>query len=898
MKKYFFLLSFIIFGGFSMNTNSNFIRTFEGIFEYQLNNGLKVLLFPDLSQSTVTINITYLVGSRHEGRGESGMAHLLEHLLFKGTTNYPDIKGTLESKGAFFNATTWYDRTNYYETMQANYENIEFGLKLESDRMVNSCIRKSDLDSEMTVVRNEFEIGENDPISVLHDQILSSAFRWHNYGKSTIGNRSDIERVPVENLKLFYRQYYQPDNAVLIVSGKFEKEVVLKFIEKYFGKIPKPNRILDKTYTEEPVQDGSRFVKLMRTGEVSAMGVGYHIPSGSHPDFAAIRVLIDILTQEPGGYLYDEFVKTGYATDTFGFAYELAEPGMAMIFSKSTGLLTVDKFKDELISVIENNQANFITEERIKRAIARFMKDYKIINSDSKKIALYLSESVAQGDYRLYFWQRDQIEKVSIEDVRRVAKKYFIESNRTAGIFLPIKNPIRSHIPKSPNITNMLANYAGKNPLINGEQFEATFENIDSKTKYESLDSGIKTAFLYKKTRGDRIKMNFVFRYGTEETLLPYKDSIFLLPHLLLRGTKDKTYQKIQDELNILQSNISINSSLGRTTIDITSDKDHIVPTLHLVSEIIKNPLLDEAEFEIIRKKELSELEEASSDPKILGFNELARLENPWPKNSIYYVPSILENIEQVKNLKLLELKMLYEEFYSADNLMVSAVGSINAELIKSEIEKHFGNWKSNKTFAPIKKPYKQVLSESRNIITPDKQMALLALGTNIPIRDTMTDYPAIRIATYILGESMKSRIWNRLRENDGLSYGTGSRFESDRYEASATLNLFAMAANSNAKKALIALKDEYNKWLTAGITEEELKDSKKSYRLMVQNLLTNDTFVLSILSLNIELDRRFSFLEQTLKDIDKLKKEDILIALRKYIIPTEFCEIRAGDVK
>ena len=216
------------------------ITSVEGITEYRLDNGLKVLIFPDQSKPTVTVNITYKVGSRFEGYGESGMAHLLEHMVFKGSSRHKDIPAELTSHGASPNGTTWYDRTNYFETFQATDENLKWALDLEADRMVNSFIKPEDLASEFTVVRNEFEMGENSPSSVLMERILSSAYLWHNYGKSTIGSKEDIERVPVPNLRAFYTKYYQPDNAVLLVAGKIDEAKTLGWINQYFGKIPKP----------------------------------------------------------------------------------------------------------------------------------------------------------------------------------------------------------------------------------------------------------------------------------------------------------------------------------------------------------------------------------------------------------------------------------------------------------------------------------------------------------------------------------------------------------------------------------------------------------------------------------------------------------------------------------
>lgn len=874
------------------------IRQIEGISEYQLPNGLSFLLFPDPSQSTVTVNLTINVGSRHEGRGETGMAHLLEHMLFKGTPKFPDGKGALQDRGAFFNATTWFDRTNYYETMPASEDNLKFGLQFEADRMMNSWIRKEDLASEMTVVRNEFEIGENDPISVLHDQMLSASYRWHNYGKSTIGNRTDIERVPVENLKTFYQKYYQPDNAVLIVAGKFDNARAIALIEEYFGKIPKPTRVLDKTYTEEPAQDGSRLVKLMRTGEVAAAGVSYHVPAGSNSDFAAIRILIDVLTQEPGGYLYNQLVKTGKASEVFGMVYQLAEPGVMMVFAKPVKQDQVFSLKDELIVDIEQKQAEAISQEAVERARTKLLKNYKISMSNSKDLALRLSESIAQGDYRLYFWNRDQIKTVTLEDVQRVAKKYLIESNRTAGVFVPTEKPVRAEIPSTPNVEKMLADYRGSEDLAQGENFEATPANIDKHTRWVKLENNIKAAFLPKMTRGNVVKASFILRYGTEQSLTSHTEALGLLPQLMMRGTTTKNFQQIQDELDALQSNLRIGGTPGKTVLDITSDRDHIVQVIHLMAEILKTPALSESEFEIIRKKELAELEEALLDPKTLGFNQLERLQNPWPETSIHYVPTIQERIGHIQALKLEELKKLYQDFYGANYLELALVGSFDPEAVKTELNQQFASWKSSQPFVRITKPYKSVESTLKVIQTPDKQMALLALGTNLPMQDTTANYPAMRIGAYVLGESMKSRIWHRLREQGGLSYGAGSWLEASKFEPNTTLGMYAMAASENADKALKALQEEYEKWVQKGITAEELKDSKQSFKATLDNMLSNDSYVVNNLASNLELGRSFDFQAQLLKNIEKLSVADVQAALNQYVAPAKLAEVKAGDFK
>src|SRR3954467_3371639 len=286
----------------------------------------------------ITVNITYLVGSRNEGYGETGMAHLLEHMIFKGSTNHTNIPGELTSHGARPNGSTWFDRTNYFETFASSDENLDWALDLEADRMVNSFMRKSDLwgpdgkSGEMTVVRNEFEKDENDPADVLQERLLSTAYLWHHYGNSTIGARSDVENVPIERLKAFYQKYYQPDDAVLTVAGKFDESKAIALVAKKFGSIPKPTRVIEPTYTVEPVQDGERMVTLRRVGNEQALYVTYHTPPIASPDMPAFSVIAVALGDTPNGRLHKRLVEAGKATEVAAWPARHTAPGQFSAF--------------------------------------------------------------------------------------------------------------------------------------------------------------------------------------------------------------------------------------------------------------------------------------------------------------------------------------------------------------------------------------------------------------------------------------------------------------------------------------------------------------------------------------------------------------------------------------
>src|SRR5580700_332575 len=373
-------LSLMLAGALSAQAAPVKVASIEGVTEYRLANGARVLLFPEMSRPAVFVNMTVLVGSRHEGYGETGIAHLLEHMVFKGTPTHPQVPKALRDHGAQFNGTTNTDRTNYFETMPATDKNLEFGIALECDRLVNSFIKRDDLISEMPVVRNEFERGENSPQSILDERIRSSAYEWHNYGKSTIGNRSDIERVPIEYLQAFYRKFYQPDNVVLIIAGKFEEPKALALVEKYLGSIPKPDRELPNTYTEEPAQDGEHTVTLRRVGVVGEVGLAYHVPAAAHKDWAPLNLLDGIISQAPNGRLYKALVESKLATSVFANSDNSHDPGLFEA-TASCSPEKIDAVKAALIKTIESLGDVAFTKDEVNKAKVRYKRQAEILQS-------------------------------------------------------------------------------------------------------------------------------------------------------------------------------------------------------------------------------------------------------------------------------------------------------------------------------------------------------------------------------------------------------------------------------------------------------------------------------------------------------------------------------------
>ena len=584
------------------------VTAVEGITEYRLDNGLRVLIFPDQSKPTVLVNITYLVGSRLEGYGETGMAHLLEHMMFKGTKSRPDIWKLLQDHGAHFNGTTWWDRTNYFEEMPAGSENLEFALALEADRMVGSKIAAEDLAKEFSVVRNEFEKTENSPDIVLEDKMLAAAYQWHNYGKSTIGSRSDIERVPIENLRAFYQRYYQPDNALLIVAGKFDEKRALELVAKYFGEIPRPGRKLAPTWTVEPVQDGERQVTLRRTGDVTIVSLVYHGVAGADPDKVAEDAIVDILTNKPSGRLYKALVGKGIASEVNGTAYPMAEPGV-MIFSAKVGKNgSARDVRDTMTGIVESLGSSPITKEEIERWRAGFFREYELVLAETAKTGIVLSEFAAMGDWRLLFLTRDRVKTTTAEDVARVARAYLKASNRTLGLFHPTKEPDRAPLPAVPDVPGMLKEYQGALPAAAGEAFLATVENIEKRTLRMDLPSGLKLALLPKKTKGGQVRLALTVRFGSASDLKGKVAAANLLPEMLLRGTRKLTFEQLKDKLDLLKAEVSFAhghgspSTVNVAQVRVKTVRENLPQLMELLGQMLREPAFAPKEFESLRK--------------------------------------------------------------------------------------------------------------------------------------------------------------------------------------------------------------------------------------------------------------------------------------------------------
>ncbi len=893
------------------------IASVEGITEYQLDNGLRLLLFPDQSQSKVSVNLTVLVGSRHEGYGETGMAHLLEHLVFKGTPRHPLVPKALQEHGASFNGSTSDDRTNYYETLAATDANLEFAIDLEADRLVNSFVRREDLLSEMTVVRNEFERGENSVGRVLSQRIASAAYDWHNYGKSTIGNRSDIEHVPIENLRAFYEKHYQPDNVVLIIAGKFDEAKALGFVQRHFGPLPRPARKLTAAWTEEPVQDGERTVTLRRVGVNGAVGVAYHTPAGPHEDSAALQVLASVLTARPAGRLYQKLIETKKASSASAFAARQHDPSLFFASADVPRDGNIEAVRDELIAIIEGAGAMEFTAEEVDRAKQQFLRARERSASDTAAIGVSLSEWVAQGDWRLYFLHRDRVEQVTPAAVKAVAARYFKPSNRTVGLFIPTDQPDRAPIPATPALATMVAGYTGRATTAEGEAFEATPANIEARVSRLDLPDGVKVTLLPKKNRGQEVHATLTLRYGNEQNLKDLEAAAGFLPDLMMHGTKSLTYQQLRDELDKLGATLGAGGggggrgrggrrggdgggggALGSVTFGITAKRDTLPAVLELLQQVLREPLLPADQFEIAKRARLAGLESTLTDPAALGPRLLQRTLAPYAQDDIRYIPTLEESIERLKAADYAQVTRLYREFLGGATGELTIVGDFDPDACVPLVKQALSGWKAAQPYARIASPPPAAVPGSRHVIeTPDKANATYSAGLNLALRDTDPDYAALVIGNYILGSgTLSSRLGVRIRQQEGLSYGVSSGFAASSQDPRATFSITAICNPQNMARLEVCVQEELARLLKEGITADELTKARQGYLEALKVARSGDPAILGSLAAYRHLDRTMAWQTDFEQRINALTPNAVNGALRRHLDPAKLVVVVAGD--
>tara|TARA_R110002072_G_scaffold243748_1_gene402970 strand:+ start:40919 stop:43729 length:2811 start_codon:yes stop_codon:yes gene_type:complete len=922
LKANVFILS-IILTSFFLNAQepaSKFTKVteLEGIEEYLYTpNGMNILLVQDNAAPVVTVQIVYRVGSKHEVPGNTGSTHLLEHLNFKGTPTFNKRKGTsidskLNSIGARMNATTWYDRTNYYETIPSDH--IETALHIEADRMRNSLLLKEDKESEMTVVRNEFERGENNPNSLLTKEMWATAYMAHPYHHNTIGWRSDIEKMPIETLRDFYNTYYWPDNATLTIIGDFQKESLFNLVDKYFGKITKAPHAMPQPYTTDPDQLGPRRITIKKPGQQGIVSIGYKIPGRMHDDLPALQVLSQIIGSGTSSILNKTFVDTGIAIFGYANASNFKEVGL---FSVALGI-TPDKNHEEvnkqLLEMIATVKNDGVTQEDVNRIVAKLNAQTILSRDGSGSIAGQLNEAIAGGDWKDYINGNKKLSKVTAEDVKRVANTYLLEDQSTTGYFIPkVPGGTEAVSQKPANyILNNDNKYFYRNPEHSNEDCH-TNSSIVSQEVISEITSAYQTIKISDKdekfTRKSIAGIDVITaKTGAKDFLtvaasFPIGDYLntngnemvpSLTAQMLSKGTLKNDKFQFSQKLEKLGVTLRVNAGIHKVSIYFKCLKKDLNAVIFLLAEELRFPLFDEKEFNLLKQQNEGSMKRGITDPGAQGSIALSQAiyHNEHPN----YTTDIQASIDDLNKVTLDELKAFHKKYFGPEDIHLVAVGDIDTNVLYKALKSAFKGWAGGVKAKASFENSTKANALTKVVTIPQKPSAEMYIGQYTGIQRMDKDFLPFYMGTSILGGGFSGRLMRTVRDEDGLTYSINARHSGHDYadgywyvNASFNPNLF--------QKGLDATMVQIKKWVEEGVTAQELAAKKTNLTGSFKVGLSTTGGLAGTLLSFVERGLEPSYIDQYSKDIEAVTLDQVNTTISKHIDLNKLIIIKSGSL-
>jgi zinc protease len=896
------------------------IRTVKGISEYRLDsNGLTVLLLPDHSAPAVTFMVTYRVGSRNESYGTTGATHLLEHLMFKGTKEHNKNIGNgydqlLERTGAITNATTWLDRTNYYQTVGS--QDLPLAVMLEADRMRNLRLLESDRRPEMTVVRNEYERGENDPAEALQKEMWAAAYIAHPYHHTTIGWHSDFEKVPIEKLRAFYDTFYWPNNATVSIIGDFEPAEALKLVKKYYGSIPKASHPIPQVYTEEPPQTGPRRVLVQRPGELGVVMIAQKIPPARNPDYAALRVLGLILSDGRNSRFYKALTDKNLTTNVDASPEFNHDPTLFFVNAQLTPGTKHADVEKRIIDEIERVKKDGVKDDEVAAAVAKYLASTAFQRDGSMAMAFALNECIAVGDWRLYYGLEDEVKKVTAADVERVAKKYFNEDQRTIGWFVPRnetpeeadQTAARGTTPPDLQTLEKSAKDGAKKEesaaKSNGHSAARPTASPRNETPSGAAPAVAKIAprITRKRTAGidllvcptgvkDVVRITGTLpAYNAENPILGE-----LAAEMLERGTKKHDADTIAALLDKVGAQIGFAFDSGNIRFSAQCLKKDSKLVFDLLAEQLREPTFPKDEFEKLRKQKIAEsqqLKESTDAQASIAFRR-----SVFKPGNPQYRLTPEERIAALEKAKVDDVKAFHEKYFGPEYATMVVVGDIEPAPIQSLVKSAFAGWKGGVAFPEPAAAKPLEAAKDLKVEVPGKESVSVIMGQPTGLRYADADFLPLSVGTNVLGRGFTGRLLSTVRDTEGLTYGIGADL-SGSGKLDQVWAVVATFAPSLLKQGLASTNRELEKWHRDGITESELDYRKNALAGAHRVSLATSSGVAEVILSTVRRGLELSWIDEYPNKVAGLSLKQVNSAIKRYVDPDKLVVVRAGSIQ
>jgi zinc protease len=911
-----------------------FVAEEEGIREYRLGNGLKLLLLENRVAPVVSLLVLYKVGSRNEAVGHTGSTHLLEHMLFKGTPTFnkrrrTQIAATLQRVGADYNATTWYDRTNYFETVPSDM--LELAVHLEADRMRNSFIADEDRQSEMTVVRNELERGQNEPMLVLDEAVYATAFREHPYHHPTIGWRADVENVPTARLKEFYDTFYHPNNATAVVVGDFEGRRALELVGKYFGPVPSSRTAIPEVYTDEPRQQGERRLVVRRAGELPLVQVAFRTPAAlgqtgvlsnaqlaeraaSPPDendIYPLAVLSAALGNGVTSRLYQALVERELAVSVDARVDQFRDPGLFNVYATAAPGIEPQRVEEVIHAELARAAVDLKAEEveKAKRQIAAHVAYER---DGTHNVAMQMSEAEAVADWRFYNTYARRIARVTAEDVRRVAAAYFEEDNRTVGHFVPknagggangaglspSKAELKPHGPKFQHDagTEEVGGDASEAVRSSGGSGGTSGAGFTARVTREELATGAALLVLENATT-PTVALRGSLRAGSYFEPRDKPGLARLTAEMLKRGTRRRSKLELAGDLEAVGADVEFDADTFAVEISARSLAQDFPLLVSTLAEMLREPSFPADELEKLKQQTVAAIQEQQADTRWRAYERLSQ--SVFDETNPFYTHAGERLVESITSITVGDVRGFYEKFYGGRSLILSLVGDVRAgeavRLLRGAFD-GFGGPQS--VDVNVADPEPQTGARREFVVVKDKANVDVLLGSAAPLRRDAADYYAAMLANRALGEStLSSRLGLQVRDVEGLTYGIASRFRAPTLAAGPWY--IAVSVNPcNVERAIGSALEVLRGYVEHGISPEELEDEKSSATGAFKVSLSTNAGLAAALW-NAEFYRLgLDYVERFHELVRAITIDEVNAAIRKYFRPDHLTVVVAGDIE
>jgi zinc protease len=899
----------------------SFVREAHGIAEYKLDaNGLKIVLVENHLAPVVTAMVVYRVGSRNEAVGTTGSTHFLEHMMFKSTDRFDHAKrqgidDVLKPTGADYNATTSEDRTNYYETVPRDH--LKLCLAIEADRMRNLRLLESDRNSEMTVVRSEFEIGENDPGELLEKELIALAFREHPYHHPVIGWRSDVENVPLAKLHAFYQTYYWPNNATVIVAGDFQVADALALVAEEFGQIPASPHPIPQVYTTEPPQEGMRRFVLKKVGEdLPRVHIAFHAPQAAHPDWYVLAVIKDLLSGSKSSRLYKTLIVPGIAADVAANNQESRDPGLFSVRGICAPGAKPELFERTVLEQLHILATTPVPADELARVKSANRNSTVVLMDDQQRFAEQLCEGEAVADWLFTVTFDDHYDAVTAQDIMRVAAQYFAEDNLTVGHYIPLAPKEETAEPAAEAETadesetpEPIEGAASTQPAASATTGDGTGQALSTAT-YLPADDASTVTFASRVQRlqlangmtilvmpvagcgvvsvSGKVRAGRYFA-GLEHSQVPNLTAA-MLTHGSWRFSKDE----ISDRMLTLGTQLRFSTDTFASSFTASMAKAGFGEFVDVLSDVLMHPSFNEGELAQYKQEYAASLQAQAADPGVVG--QIRAKQALYPQSHPFYSKALPEQSLEVQGTVRKTLVEFHLRHYTPANTSLVVVGDIEPAAVEALFNEHLGAWQGAKRDEIVVPSVPMPTAPSRiEVPMADKASVEVMIAVPSSLSRSSSDYYAATLANFALGlDTLASRLGAVVREEHGLTYGIYSRFLGAEF-GNGYWTITMSVNPANADKALALVDEVMRDYREHGMTAKELADEAgRAYGMSVVRLRSTEAIAEAIAT-NEFVGLGVESMDTMVASLKAVTLDTANAALRKYLDTSRAVTVLAG---